>query len=211
MAKLIGAILVVMVAIAVIVKFKTFFIIAGILAAAAFIAVKAIKKRKADAAPKKIAAEEPAKPDTITNAYEVKGVVFYLNNLLSLHEPNYLYDYKKQDLIDTCNYDVPIYKTVVKASRIDLTHEPDNPHDPNAIMVLLDDKLVGYMPKESCKHILELMDNGRFVSASFNAYGGKYKRVDEDYDSMKDKSTYTMETGEDEYGITVYIKEKIEN
>lgn len=152
---------------------------------------------------------QPQEPETIVNSYEVAGVVFYLKNLLSMAEPNYLYDYKKQDLIDTCNYDVPIYKTVINATDLKLTHEPDNPNDPNAIMVLLNDKLVGYIAAKDCRHILDIMDNDLFVSATCEIYGGKYKKVNEDYNWERDKSTYSMETGQDEYGITIYIREKV--
>ena len=153
--------------------------------------------------------EAPKEPETVVNSYEVSGVVFYLNNLLEMMEPNYLYDYKKQDLIDTCNYDVPIYKMAPTATHLELTHEPDNPHDPNAIMVLLDGKLVGYIAAKDCKHILDIMDNDLFVSATYKVHGGKYKMVVEDYNWEKDKSTYSMETGQDEYGITIYIREKV--
>ena len=149
-------------------------------------------------------------PETVLNKYEVTGVVFYLKNLLAQMEPNYLWDYKKQDLIDTCNYDVPIYKDVVMDARLELTHEPDNPHDPNAIMVLLNDRLVGYIAAKDCKHLLHVMDNDLIVSISCDIYGGKYKILNEDYDALKDKSTYTMDRGEDEYGITIYIREKVE-
>lgn len=163
-----------------------------------------------EAARIKAEAEKNKEPETVVNEYEVTGVVFYLKNLLAQMEPNYLWDYKKQDLIDTCNYDVPIYKDVVADARLELTHEPDNPHDPNAIMVLLNDRLVGYIAAKDCKHLLHVMDNDLMVSMSCDIYGGKYKMVVEEYDVSRDKATYTMERGEDEYGITIRIREKVQ-
>ena len=164
-------------------------------------------------APTPVQATTPdAKPEdskTVVNSYEVTGIVFYLNNLLDMMEPNYLWNYKKQDLIDTCNYDIPIYKTTIPEFQLNLSHEPDNPHDPNAIMVLFNDRLVGYIAAKDCKHILNIMDNDLMVSMTCEVRGGKYKMVTEDYDWEKDKSKYTMEYGEDEYGITIYIREKI--
>ena len=150
------------------------------------------------------------KPSTITKEYDVVGVDFYLKNLRSMMEPNYLYSYKKQDLIDTCNYDVPIYKETITECKLSLTHEEDNPHDPNAIMVLLNDRLVGYIAAKDCKHILHLMDNDLIVSFTCKVYGGKYKQVNEEYNWERDRSSYTMENGEDNYGITVIIEEKVE-
>lgn len=152
---------------------------------------------------------EETKPQTVTKEYEVAGVEYYLKNLLSMMEPNYLYSYKKQDLIDTCNYDIPIYKNVSTATNLQLVQEDDNPHDPNAVVVLLDDKIVGYIPRRDCKHVRYLMDNDLVVSFTCEVYGGKYKQVNEDYNWEKDRSTYSMETGEDDYGITIRIEEKV--
>jgi hypothetical protein len=150
------------------------------------------------------------KTETVKNEYEVAGVEYYLKNLLSMMEPNYLYSYKKQELIDTCNYDIPIYKTACTATKLQLAQEDDNPHDPNAVVVLLDNKIVGYIPRKDCKHVRYLMDNDLVVSFTCKVYGGKYKQINEEYNWEKDRSTYSTETGEDEYGITVVIEEKVE-
>ncbi len=153
---------------------------------------------------------EPAAPKTVKKEYEVAGVEFYLKNLKAMMEPNYLYSYSKQDLIGTCNTDVPIYKTSCTATKLGLTQEDDNPHDPNAVLVLMDQKIVGYIPRKDCKHVRHIMDNDLIVSFTCKVYGGKYKQVIEDYNWEKDRSTYSMETGEDDYGITVIIEEKVE-
>ena len=154
-------------------------------------------------------AEKPAEPETKINRYIVAGVQYYMDNLMTMVEENYLYAYKKQELIDICRTDEKIYKQIFTPSHLDLTHEPDNPHDPNAIKVMLDNKLVGYIRREDCKHILDIMDNDLFVSANCEVTGGKYKMVNEDYDCIKDKSTYKMETGEDDYAIYIYIRERV--
>lgn len=195
-------------------RFTTFFIVLGILAIlgfAAYLYFKHKKKKPAAIVEQSPAFDpEPQKSETVVKTYEVAGVEFYLKNLLSMMEPNYLYSYKKQDLIDTCNYDVPIYKNVSTATRLQLVQEDDNPHDPNAILVLLDDKAVGYIARKDCKHIRYLMDNDLVASFTCNVYGGKYKQVNEDYNWERDRSTYSMETGEDDYGITITIVEKVE-
>lgn len=198
-------------------------IFATVIIACIFVLLRILKKSKEE---KELQIEEPKEQDppeeieeiceeaeghcdTEIRSYEVAGVGFYLNNLLSMMEPNYLYSYKKQDLVDTCNYDIPIYKTVCNATKLELLQEDDNPHDPNAVLVLLNQKIVGYIPRKDCKHVRHLMDNDLVVSFNCTVYGGKYKQVNEDYDWEKDKSTYSMETGEDEYGITITIKEKL--
>lgn len=170
---------------------------------------KLFKRKATSADSAQTSPAEETKPETVTKEYEVAGIQFYLKNLLSMMEPNYLYSYKKQDLIDTCNYDIPIYKTVSTATNLQLMQEDDNPHDPNAVLVLLDNKIVGYIPRKDCKHVRYLMDNDLVVSFTCRVYGGKYKQVTEDYNWEKDRSTYSMETGEDDYGITVIIEEKV--
>ena len=175
---------------------------------------KLFKKKAAASEPVTKAAEEPKKkpqkPQTVRKEYEVAGIEYYKKNLLSMMKPNYLYSYSKQDLIGTCNVDVPIYKTACTATKLSLTQEDDNPHDPNAVLVLLDQRIVGYIPRKDCKHVRHIMDNDLIVSFTCNVYGGKYKQVNEDYNWEKDRSTYSMETGEDDYGITVIIEEKVE-
>jgi len=154
-------------------------------------------------------AAELAKPESEVKIYRVAGVEYYLDNLMSMMEPNYLYAYKKQELIDACRTNENVYKQTVNTDQLELVPEPTNPHDRNAIMVQLGGKLVGYIPAADCEHVLEIIRDDRIISLTCQVEGGKYKMVDEDYDCMKDKSTYRMETGEDPYGITVYIREKL--
>lgn len=50
----------------------------------------------------------------------------------------------------------------------DLVREPDNPHDPNAIKVLLFyDIFLGYVPKHIADVLAPLMDEGRNFAAEF--------------------------------------------
>lgn len=163
----------------------------------------------AEVTPDATPAEPAPKPESEVRTYRVAGVAHYLDNLMSMMEPNYLYAYKKQELIDACCTNENIYKQTVNTDQLELVPEPTNTHDPNAIMVQLGGKLVGYIPAKDCEHVLKVIRDGRIISLTCKVEGGKYKMVDEDYDCMKDKSTYRMETGEDPYGITVYIREKL--
>jgi hypothetical protein len=50
----------------------------------------------------------------------------------------------------------------------DLVREPDNPHDPHAIKVLLFDAIfLGYVPKHIAMVLAPLMDEGRNFEAEF--------------------------------------------
>ena len=51
----------------------------------------------------------------------------------------------------------------------DLVREPDNPHDPDAIKVLLFSHFfLGYVPKHIAKFLAPLMDEGRNFAAEFH-------------------------------------------
>lgn len=158
----------------------------------------------------KLPADEPApKEESKVFTYQVAGVQHYMDSLMSMMEPNYLYDYKKQELIDTYNTDRSIYRQTVDNKVLKLAPEPTNPHDPNAIQVKLGGLLVGYIAAKDCKHLLEKMGNDEIVNVHAEVFGGKYKRVNEDYDWERNRTKYTMEWGEDPYGIRLFIREKI--
>ena len=159
------------------------------------------RKRKGEAA------TDPLPKQTEVFTCEVAGLSFHMDNLMSMMIPNYLYSYRKQELIDTCNVDVNIYKQTIEDKQVELLPDPQNPYDPNAIRVLLGGEMIGYIPADSCAHVLDLIQSGRIISIAYTVQGGIYKCVSEDYDSIKDKSTYSMESGEDDYSVTLYIRE----
>ena len=137
----------------------------------------------------------------------VKGAFAHEDDIFhNLMEHNPEYDYNKKDMIDFCVADTPIYKWIPKNLPTSLVPEPDNKYDPNAIRVEVGGILIGYIPKQNCLQILEDMSAGKIVNVSHYITGGAYKILAEDYDSLKDKSKYTVETGSAELSAEVYIK-----
>ena len=128
--------------------------------------VKPGKALEPEIASTQTAAKTPAPPEqkTEVKVYQVAGVSHYLDTLLGMAEPNELYSFKKDELIAMFHFDETIYKQTVNAEYLNLVHEPDNPYAPNAIKILLDGKLVGYVAEKDCQHILDIMDNDLFVS-----------------------------------------------
>lgn len=59
-----------------------------------------------------------------------------------------------------------------------LETEPDNPVDPNAVKIMMEGELIGYIPKEDAAHVGWLLDNDRIVDADFRVVGGPLKRYD---------------------------------
>lgn len=133
--------------------------------------------------------------------FHVAGVSFHQNEIASLGYENSDYEMSKKEIIDSSMENEKIYAVEFDPQRVELEPEPDNPHDPNAIKVIVDGVHVGYIKKGSTAHVRNLLAAGGKVSAEI--YGGKYKMLchyDEDDDDV-----YEMECDEDMYGVTVSI------
>lgn len=149
----------------------------------------------------------PKKPKVDVRSYTVKGVFKHEEEIfheMMIRNPEF--DYTKSELVDCGAVDMNTYEWVPRdGMELELVPEPDCKYDPNAVKVVIGGHHIGYIPKEKCLEVLELLSSGRIERMSYDLIGGKYKRVDEDYDFEKDKSTYTMEEGKRELGAAVYL------
>ena len=139
----------------------------------------------------KIVQENTIKPKT----YKVTGTNHYIDNILSLAVENIDYDLTKKELIDEGRENERIYQYEFYPRNIELVPEPDNPYDPNAVKVIVDDILVGYIKAGSCSHILKVLKEDKIVKIDCEIGGGNYKYLgyDEDEESYyldKDKTPY---------------------
>lgn len=140
-------------------------------------------------------------------SYHVTGVQHYEDNLMRLATENYEYDYSKKELIDSCLIDENVYRYFFDPSKVELVPEPENPYDKNAIKVVIDGEHVGYIKAGSCSHLLKVLNEGRMHKIRCAISGGAYKRVNEDYDDEKDKSSYTMDRGTLSFSIVLHVQE----
>lgn len=79
-----------------------------------------------------------------------------------------------------------------------LEKETDNPHDPNAIKVMLNDAYgkkhhVGYIAKEQTAEVSDLLKRSPRIDVEFT--GGKYKQVDKDDDDKEYITEEELTTG----------------
>lgn len=119
---------------------------------------------------------------------------------------NYEYSLSKKELVDSGMLDERIYKydpTVMDAS---LVPEPDNPKDPNAIKVFVNDVHIGYVPAEKTGTIKELQSSKQVHSITCEFYGGPFKIITEDYDDEKDKEIYSIEKESHYIGAEITIE-----
>lgn len=138
---------------------------------------------------------------TKTIKHKVAGVTHYRDNILSFAVKNPQYSLSKKEMI--AKDLATIYEYNFRFGKTELIPEPTNPYDPNAIKVVIDGKLVGYIKKGSCRHVLNLMEQNRIEKIEGVIKGGKYKYLD-----LDSEGNINLEHGNKEYSIKVLITER---
>ena len=142
---------------------------------------------------------------TIEDAFKVErfhiaGTSFRQKEIEQMGSENNEYFFTRKEVEEYDLYNQKIYYYDFYPSKVELTEEPDNPYDPNAIKVIIDDVHVGYIKKGSCSHVKKIMHSGVIKNIDAEISGGKYKEylVDEEEDEeyrdrpelIKDKEDY---------------------
>lgn len=153
------------------------------------------------AAPVPRVAPEPAAP--VGKTYRVTGLSYYTENILELSSDNPDYGLTKKELIDEFLTDERIWKYDFSPKKTELVPEPDNPHDPNAIKVVVDGRHIGYIKSGSCKHLLNVLHAGSGRILDCQIGGGPYKYLEHD----EDEDTYTMDSDTVPYSCKLIIDE----
>jgi hypothetical protein len=134
-----------------------------------------------------------------------------LENLLSLSIENEDYSKSKKSLIEDGLIEEKVWEYEFYPNKVELTPEPDNPYDPNAIKVIVDGKHVAYIKKDSCAHLLKVIREGRIENIKCVIGGGNYKYIYEgegdDWEATGEPS-YTLEKDFKSYFVWLYITEK---
>ena len=145
-----------------------------------------------------------------TETFHVAGTSYREDAILSLAEENDDYNLSKKELIDDGMEDERIYKYYFPTMHSELVPEPDNPHDPNAIKVLVNGVHIGYVKAGSCSHVKNLLASGKVSSYGVDIEGGPFKRVyeddDGDYQIEKENHNFSatlMITVQDDFAETV--------
>ena len=135
--------------------------------------------------------------------YKVTGTSHYLDNIMELAYDNVDFEYTKKELIEAGYENERIFKYDFSIKSFELVPEPTNEYDPNAIKVLADGLIVGYIKAGSCKHINKVIAENRIEKISGKIEGGKYKYIGYDYETEK----YFMDKGEKSFFVELDIIE----
>lgn len=142
--------------------------------------------------------EEPAAADPVVSVpddskkttFLVAGIYYredaVIGNLL-FENPDF--EMTKKEIIECCMEDMDIYKYEPFYGYAELVPEPDNPHDPNAIKVMVDGIHIGYVPAKRTKSIKKILDSNNVIAIGCEIFGGPYKVLpDESADIERGKS-----------------------
>ena len=144
------------------------------------------------------------KVSLVTENFNVAGTSFHQEAIEDLGSENSLYEYTKKELIDEGYEDEKIYQYEFFPEKVELVEEPENPHDPNAIKVIVDGAHIGYIKAGSCAHVKKLLQSGTVSDISAEIYGGKYKILS----SNDSGDTYTLEKDSKPFGARISISHR---
>lgn len=130
--------------------------------------------------------EEPPAPEPEQDlhqyySFKVAGISFHekeiINELASENDDYYM---TKKEIVDAYMTDETIYKYTFSIDDVQLEPDPDNPHDPNAIKIIVDGVFVGYVPGRSTKRVKQILTQSPEIICEI--YGGPSKIVFEESD-----------------------------
>ena len=132
---------------------------------------------------------------------------------MKLAKENPLYKLDKAAILKQGLTNTAIHKYIFADGPTELVQEPDNPHDPNAIKVVVAGQHIGYIKAGSCAHLNKVINEGRVEKVICRIYGGPYKGAFQDIDELNDagftgKPTYKMETGSEDIQAEIRVIEK---
>lgn len=155
--------------------------------------------------------EQPQKDseeDFKEKKYRVAGTSFRTESIINVATENPDYELSKKELIESGLTDERVWEYEFYPSSVKLVPEPDNPHDPNAIKVIVDGEHIGYIKSGSCVHLLKVIQENRILDISCEMGGGPYKYVSEEYDEDKDRDVYTLDRDNTNFFAELTIREK---
>lgn len=83
-----------------------------------------------------------------------------------------------------------IYKYFPLHENVTLIPEPSNPHDKNAVMIMLNNSLIGYIPREDAPFVRKLVVNNSLLFAGVDILGGNVKTVRSNNDVVIEKNNF---------------------
>lgn len=142
-------------------------------------------------------------PEGKKHSHKIAGAKHYEANIAKLARKNPAYNFTQKEIIAKKMFCKNIYEYTFAPKITKLIPDPTNPHDPNAIKVIIDEQHVGYIKAGSCARILKMMQENRIAKIESNICGGRFQNLWTD-----GKEIQQHEKGKTEYKIEITIFEK---
>jgi hypothetical protein len=152
-----------------------------------------------------VSSVKPIKKEEKT--YKIAGLNYRVEVLKQMAVENDDYQKTKKELIDDGLISERVFQYDFYPGKIELIPEPDNPHDPNAIMVVVDGHHIGYIKAGSCARVRKMLEKGLIEKMRIEMGGGKYKYISVDYNENGGEKYY-LEKSDSPYYAHLKILEK---
>ena len=143
----------------------------------------------------------------VGKTHRVAGLYYREGNVLKLAKLNPNYSLTEKQIIKNGLQNTYIHKYLFPDGPTVLEQEPTNPHDPNAIKVVVAGQHIGYIKAGSCAHLNKVINEGRIERILCRISGGPYKVVFSNQD--KDgKDAYDIDSGSTDLRAEIRVVEK---
>ena len=140
--------------------------------------------------------------------HQITGLRYRMENVMALAKANPNYKLDKAAIIKKGLTDTYIHKYLFTNEPVELVQEPGNPHDPNAIMVVVAGKHIGYIKAGSCAHLNKVINEGRVDKVLCRISGGPYKAVFRDVSEATGQMILAMNSGSDDIRAEIRVIER---
>ncbi len=184
-------------AITLIMEYWIWFLLALLILGAAYYAcvkkgILKSPKQLASAARTKNTAALPEKRTLTEEDFRAVGVSYYEANIRKLACRNPDWSKTAAQLLKAGKGGKRIFKDNYVNRPVKLVEEPDNPHDPNAVAVMVAGELVGYISREENARVRNILHSREIISLSGFIGGGEFKIIAEDGSIFKDKNGFNV-------------------
>lgn len=124
--------------------------------------------------------------------FHAVGVTYYENNIRKLACDNPDWKLTIPQIQKSGKTGKKIFKHHYVNKPVKLKLEADNPHDKNAIAVIVAGELVGYISRNDNIHVKEILQKHEIKSLSGFIGGGEYKIIDEDGDKLRGEFGFSV-------------------
>ena len=130
--------------------------------------------------------KQPTSRELKKKDLSVAGTYYYQDGIAKLATPNKDYKSSAKTLLANDKGMQRIFQYNYINKPVELIPEPQNKHDKNAIKVVIAGELVGYIPREECLQVKQILNHSEIKYISAHISGGKYKVVNSDGTVEKD-------------------------